>query len=93
MSSVWTVEFADHAAHELRKLNRTIQARILGYLRSRIATDQDPRRFGRPLTADKVGLWRYRVGDYRLVCHLEDDRSVVLILRVAHRREVYDWPR
>jgi mRNA interferase RelE/StbE len=59
------------------------------YLRERIATDADPRRFGKPLIGDKAGLWRYRVGDFRLVCRIEDERLVVLVLAVGHRREVY----
>jgi len=62
---------------------------ILRYLRERIATADDPRRFGKPLAGELTGLWRYRVGDYRLVT-FEDDRLIVLVLRVAHRREVYD---
>ncbi len=63
---------------------------ILRYLRERIATVEDPRRFGRPLTGDLKGLWRYRVGNYRIVAAIEEDRFVVLIVTVGHRREVYD---
>lgn len=87
----WKVEFDDRARKELRKLDPTAQKQILRYLRKRIATKLNPRRFGKPLGADKVGLWRYRVGDYRLVCRIEDDRVVVLVLRVGHRKNVYDF--
>ena len=69
---------------------RSRNALILRYLRQRIATTQDPRRFGRALTGDLKGLWRYRVGDYRIVASIEDDRFVVLVVTVGHRREVYD---
>jgi len=62
----------------------------LRYLRQRIASAEDPRRFGRPLTGDLKGLWRYRVGDYRIVASIEDDRFVVLVVTVGRRREVYD---
>ena len=86
----WKIEFDIEAAREFRKLDHTAQLAIRKYLRDRIAMDEDPRRFGRPLRGDKVGLWRYRIGDYRLVCRIEDDRLVVLILTVGHRREVYD---
>ena len=66
----WAIEFDLDAAEEFRKLDRTVQLAIRRYLRERIATDDDPRRFGKPLIADKSGLWRYRIGDFRLVCRL-----------------------
>ena len=65
------------------------KAIILRYLRERIATDSDPSRFGKPLAGDFLGLWRYRIRDYRLICSLEDERFVVLVLHVGHRRDVY----
>ena len=68
----WLVEFDDAAAKELRKLNKQTQSEILKYLRERIATDEDPRRFGKPLSRNLVGLWRYRIRDYRLICNIED---------------------
>lgn len=58
-------------------------------MRERIATPDDPRRLGRPLTGPRTGLWRYRVGAYRLICRIEDARPVVLLVRVAHRGEAY----
>jgi mRNA interferase RelE/StbE len=85
----WAIEFDLDAAKEFRKLDRTTQLAIRKYLRERIATDDDPRRFGKPLIGDKSGLWRYRVGDFRLVCRIEDERLVVLILAVGHRKEIY----
>jgi mRNA interferase RelE/StbE len=87
---VWRVEFDADAARDLRKLGHTARRAILTYLRQRIATADDPRRFGRPLTGDLKGLWRYRVGDYRIVAAIEDDRLVVLVVTVGRRREVYD---
>lgn len=60
------------------------------YLRERVATDENPRRFGKPLTGDKAGLWRYRVGDYRMVCRIEETRLVVFAVTVGHQKEVYD---
>ena len=85
----WTVEWDDRARRELRRLDRPIQKAILQYFRKRIATKEDPRRFGKSLTRELQGLWRYRVGDYRMVCQIEDDRLVVLIVTVAHRKSVY----
>jgi mRNA interferase RelE/StbE len=87
---IWRVEFDRDAARDLRKLGAVAERAILRYLRQRIATAENPRRFGKPLTADLKGLWRYRVGNYRIVAAIEDDRFVVLIVTVGHRREVYD---
>jgi mRNA interferase RelE/StbE len=87
---VWRVEFNRDAARDMRKLGKPAQREILRYLRTRIATAEDPRRFGKPLFRDLKGLWRYRVGDYRIVAKIEDDRFVVLVVTVGHRREVYD---
>ena len=86
---VWRVEFNRDAVRDLRKLGNEAERLILRYLRERIATADDPRRFGHALTADLTGLWRYRVGDYRIVAAIEDDRFVVLVVTVGHRREVY----
>lgn len=86
----WTVEFDDAAAKELRKLDRQAQQEILRYLRERIATDEDPRRFGKPLSRDMAGLWRYRVRNYRMICQIEDDKLIVLVLRVGHRKGIYE---
>ncbi len=86
----WRVEFDRDAARDLRKLGVQAQRDILRYLRERIATESDPRRFGHALTGNLKGLWRYRVGDYRIVASIEDNRFVVLVVTVGHRREVYD---
>lgn len=86
----WTVEFDDAAAKELRKLDRQAQSDILRYLRERIATDEDPRRFGKPLSGDLAGLWRYRLRNYRIICSIEGDKLIVLVVRVAHRKDVYE---
>ncbi|MDQ7049886.1 MAG: type II toxin-antitoxin system RelE/ParE family toxin [Enterobacterales bacterium] len=86
----WLIEFDDAALKELRKLDKQAQNEILKYLRERIATDEDPRRFGKPLSRNLAGLWRYRIRNYRLVCNIEDHRLVVLVLRAAHRKDVYD---
>jgi mRNA interferase RelE/StbE len=87
---LWTVEFDERARRELRKLDGKNQQTILRYLRERIAVAEDPRRFGKPLRMNLAGLWRYRVGDYRLICRIEENRLVVLVLKLGHRREVYE---
>ena len=85
----WTTEFERDAAKEFRKLDRAAQRQIRDYLR-RLEQEEDPRWRGRALTGNLAGLWRYRVGDFRLLCKLEDERLVVLVVRVGHRRLVYE---
>jgi len=82
----WNVDFNDTAKHQLAKLDRQWQAAILDYLEDRIATLDDPRSRGKPLVGDKKGLWRYRVGDYRILCELRDNELVVLVVTIGHRR-------
>lgn len=77
------VEFDERARKELRKLDKVLQKRILQYLRERIAGDEDPRRFGKPLSYDKYGLWRYRVQDIRIICRIEEDELIVLVVVIV----------
>ena len=84
------MEFDDRARRELRKLDPKVQDDILRYLRDHVAGSANPRLFGKPLRQNLAGLWRYRVGDYRLICRLEQDRFVVLVIKVGHRRAIYE---
>ena len=86
----WQVRIEDKSRRELRALDPHVQQQIKKYLRLRLETDEDPRRFGKALTNNKSGLWRYRVGDYRIICEIKDSILMVLALRIAHRREVYE---
>jgi mRNA interferase RelE/StbE len=61
----------------------------LDFFRNRVATAKDPRTLGKTLKGDKGELWRYRIGDYRAICRIEDERLVVLVLEVGHRKEIY----
>ena len=85
----WTVSFEPRALGEHKKLDRSAQRRVVRFLQERIAGNHDPREFGKPLTGDLAGLWRYRIGEYRVVCRIDDERRAVLVLRIAHRKEVY----
>ncbi len=85
----WKIEFLPEAAKELKKLDRTAAARIIKTLETRIAVLDDPRALGTALVGDHAGYWRWRIGEYRVVARIEDDRVVILVVRVAHRREVY----
>jgi mRNA interferase RelE/StbE len=88
--SVWRIEFDSRAQRELEKLGTTTARRILRFLHQRVANSEDPTQFGKALTGPYAGLWRYRVSDWRIIARLEKQRLVVLVLRVGHRREVYD---
>ncbi|MGO9126279.1 MAG: type II toxin-antitoxin system RelE family toxin [Terriglobales bacterium] len=85
----WKVELSTNASKQLNKLDKPIADRILRFLRERVETLDDPRAIGAKLQGTLSEFWKYRVGDYRLICSLEDERFVVLVLRIGHRREIY----
>ena len=85
----WRIEFLPAAEKELAKLGRAEAKRIIQTLKTRIAPLDDPRRLGSALSGQLGGLWRWRIGDYRVVARIEDERITILVVRVAHRREVY----
>ena len=85
----WTIEVLPAAAKELRKLDRAAAARIIQTLEQRIATLDDPRSIGSALVGEPVGYWHWRIGDYRVIAWIEDERITILVVRVADRREVY----
>ena len=85
-----SVELSESADRELNKLDAEPRKRILKFLRERVAKLDNPRSIGEALHGSRLGeCWKYRVGDYRLISKIEDDRLVVLVLRVGHRRESY----
>jgi mRNA interferase RelE/StbE len=73
----------------VRKIDPAARQRIREYLEQRVANLSDPRQLGKPLKGELASLWRYRVGDYRLIYELRDEVLVVLVVRIGHRREVY----
>lgn len=82
------IEYSAAAAKTFRKLDRPVQIKIKKFL-DEIETLDNPRNRGKGLTADKAGLWRYRVGDYRLICDIQDEYLIIVVLVVGHRKEVY----
>lgn len=86
----YKVEFTQRALKELKKLDKHTAALILGWVRKNLQDCENPRLFGKALTANKSGQWRYRIGDYRLLAEIEDDKVIILILTVGHRRDVYN---
>jgi mRNA interferase RelE/StbE len=85
----WTIEFGAFAEKQLLILDRPAQKRLLDWLSDRIDGCKNPRHFGEPLRGDLSGLWRYRVGDYRIICEIQDEKLVVLALAIGHRRDIY----
>ncbi len=85
----WTVEISSCAEKQLKKLDRPVQRRLLDWLDERINGCKNPRHFGEPLRGDLNGLWRYRIGTYRVICRIEAEHLVVLALAIGHRREIY----
>ena len=83
----WRVEFSRTAEKQIVKLDRQVQATLLRYLRERVQPSENPRQLARALQGDKRGLWRYRVGDYRLICDIQDENLTVLVLAAVHRKE------
>ena len=88
-SLVWTLRISDTAKRQLKKLDRSTAQALLRYLNRLLLEAENPRQRGKALTANLTGLWRYRVGDYRLICDLQDGELVVLVLQIAHRSEAY----
>jgi len=83
------VEFDPAALKDLRKLDRAVQQRLVGFLRTRVATLEDPRSLGEALAGARLGsYWKYRVGDWRIICDIQDERIVVRVLRIGNRREI-----
>jgi mRNA interferase RelE/StbE len=86
---VWTINYADTAKAQLRKLDKPTARRIVDYLSEHIATLENPRNTGKALTGPLGGLWRYRVGDYRVICEIQDNTVCILVVQIGNRREVY----
>ncbi len=85
----WRVEISRTAEKQIAKIDRQGQVNIVRYLKERIEPSRDPRQLGKALHGDKQGLWRYRVGDYRLICDIRDEATTIVVLAVGHRKEVY----
>ncbi len=84
----WQIKWEDFAVKQLRKLDKQIEKRIISYLKKVIL--ENPRKQGRPLTGDKSQFWRYRMGEYRIICRIVDEDFIVLIIAVGHRKEIYN---
>lgn len=88
---VWQIKLTDGARKSLAKLDKQIAKRLTRFLRERIATAADPRAIGKALVGNIFGsYWRYRVGDYRIICDIQDNEICILVIEIGNRKEVYD---
>jgi mRNA interferase RelE/StbE len=87
---VWRIELTATAAKQIGKLDKSEAKRITTFLRLRLATLDDPRSTGKALTGPQLGTyWRYRVGDYRIICDIQDSALCILVIEAGNRRDVY----
>ncbi len=87
---VWRIEFSNTSKKQLAKLDQGIAKKILNFLKNRIAVLENPKMQGKPLKGNFAQLWRYRIGDYRLICDIQENKLVILVLLVGHRKNIYD---
>lgn len=85
----WAIEYSDTALRKLRKLDRQIARAIVDYMDDRIAPAENPRDFGKALTGSLKGRWRFRVGDYRVICSINDKTVTVMVIDLGHRGKIY----
>lgn len=87
---MYAVEYSKKAVKALQKLQRPTAALIYGWIEKHLVGCDNPRSYGKALTGDKKGLWRYRVGDYRLLAMIENNKLVILLMEIGHRKEIYE---
>ena len=85
----YKVAFTNRAIKELKKLDKHVSALIIGWIEKNLENCENPRIHGKGLTANRSGEWRYRIGDYRLICEIQDEKITILVLEIGHRRSVY----
>ena len=86
----YKVVFTDEAKKQLKKIDKHIASLIIGWIEKNLQNCENPRQHGKCLTANKSGQWRYRIGDYRLICEIQDEEITILVLEVGHRKNIYN---
>ena len=86
----YKLAFTDKANKQFKRLGKPVQKRIQAYL-DEVTTLDNPRSRGKILTGNWAGMWRYRVGSYRVICDIKDEELTIVAIKIGHRREVYDW--
>jgi len=86
----YLVEYGKTAAKQLKKVDKKIAAFIVSYIDEKLVNCENPRLFGKALKGGSSDIWRYRVGDYRILAKIEDERVIITIVEIGHRKEVYE---
>lgn len=86
---IYKIEYSDRARKQIKKLDKHTQCLIKGWIDKNLIGTSNPRQHGKELTANRSGQWRYRVGDYRILAEIQDDKIIVLILEIGHRNKIY----
>ncbi len=87
---MYSVETTSRFDREFKKLDKYTQRMLKAWIEKHLINCENPRLYGKALAANRSGQWRYRIGDYRLICQIQDEKLVILALAIGHRREVYD---
>lgn len=86
----YRIVFTDRAKKQLKKLDKHTSSLIIGWLEKNIEGTENPRAYGKGLVENKSGQWRYRIGDYRVICEIQEKEIIILVLEIGHRREIYN---
>lgn len=86
---IWRIEVTQTAAKQIKKMEKVSQKRVMSFLKEKLECSPDPRQYGKALRGEKGELWRYRVGDHRLIAAIEDKTVTILIVAVGHRKNIY----
>ena len=86
----YTVEFTERAKKQLKKLDKHISALIIGWIEKNLIECSNPRIYGKGLVGNMSGEWRYRIGDYRIIAEIQEEKIVILVLDIGHRKSIYD---
>lgn len=89
MILAWTIKYTDTARKQLKKIDHQIARRILDFMDERVAVADDPRQTGKALAGPLGNFWRYRVGDYRVICDIQDGEMCVLVIEIGNRKDIY----
>ena len=86
---MYRVEFSENALKTFKKMDKQIATMLFAWISKNLEGCEKPRIHGKELVADKKGIWRYRLGDYRLLAHIFDDRLIILVVDSGHRKDIY----
>ena len=85
----YSVRFTENAKKQLKKLDKSVSAYLFNWINKNLEGCVNPRQHGKALTANQTGIWRYRVGDYRILADIQDDKLFILVVKAGHRRNIY----